>query len=243
LPVESREMSMRSSTSRVCAAALRAMLATARASRSPSSEVCWRIWAQPTIALSGVRSSCETAARNSSFRRLASRSRTSSASRSISTRRRSSTSSRSASFEACSVALASRSRASIASKAAASSPTSSRGVPEGGSAVSPRTSVRRTAAASSTIGREIDRCSRLASGSASSPAPIIVSRPMAIVSSARPRRSSRPRSSTTWPSSRSPRRMGTTAATRPHPVSGAGTGGHPLAAPVEKSASSRPSAR
>ena len=41
---------------------------------------------QPRMALSGVRSSCESVARNSSFRRLASRSRTSSSARSCSAR-------------------------------------------------------------------------------------------------------------------------------------------------------------
>ena len=72
-----------------CTFALRSMVSMARAtvasSRPPVRSMC----AQPTIALSGVRSSWESMARNSSFIRLASRASSSRRVRSASAARRS----------------------------------------------------------------------------------------------------------------------------------------------------------
>ncbi len=55
-----------------CARALRSMVSRAFRAVSRSNSVLRSIEAQPSIAVSGVRSSCETVARNSSFKRFAS---------------------------------------------------------------------------------------------------------------------------------------------------------------------------
>ena len=67
-----RETSRMSEMSWVCARALRSMVSTARATTALSSGPPRRTWAQPTMALSGVRSSWDRVARNSSFIRFAS---------------------------------------------------------------------------------------------------------------------------------------------------------------------------
>jgi hypothetical protein len=72
LPVMARDTSRRSSMSCACARALRSMVSKARPALPPSSCPMRSMCAQPRIAVSGVRSSCETVARNSSFRRFAS---------------------------------------------------------------------------------------------------------------------------------------------------------------------------
>ena len=56
----------------VCARALRSMVATARSRVASSSCPPWRSLVQPTMALSGVRSSWDSVARNSSLSRFAS---------------------------------------------------------------------------------------------------------------------------------------------------------------------------
>jgi hypothetical protein len=71
LPVTMREISRRSSTSRIWAVALRSMASSARSVRAGSSVAVLKIRAQPYTALSGVRSSWESRARNSSLARLA----------------------------------------------------------------------------------------------------------------------------------------------------------------------------
>ena len=65
-----RCMSRMSATIWLWAMAFRRMVSRARAVAAASSP-SWSRWAQPTIAFSGVRSSCESVARNSSLRRLA----------------------------------------------------------------------------------------------------------------------------------------------------------------------------
>ena len=82
LPVTMRETSSRSSISRACARALRSMLSRPRARVASSALVERSTRAHPSTAFSGVRSSCDSVARNSSFSRLASRSRSSAATRS-----------------------------------------------------------------------------------------------------------------------------------------------------------------
>ncbi len=72
LPDRMRETSSRSSISWLCALALRSIVATPSATTAGGTSPCWRIVVQPTMALSGVRSSCDSVARNSSFRRFAS---------------------------------------------------------------------------------------------------------------------------------------------------------------------------
>ncbi len=54
-----------------CAAALRMMVSTARVVSSGESLPRWSSSAQPTMAASGVRSSWESVARNSSFKPFA----------------------------------------------------------------------------------------------------------------------------------------------------------------------------
>ena len=66
-----REKSSRSSTSRACRVALSAIDCSARARRAASSTPCCSIEVQPRMALSGVRSSCDTIDTNSSLCRLA----------------------------------------------------------------------------------------------------------------------------------------------------------------------------
>jgi hypothetical protein len=70
-PAAMREMSSRSSISRACVSALRLMASTPFFTAS-GSVVRFKTWAQPRIALSGVRSSWETAAMNDSRCRWAS---------------------------------------------------------------------------------------------------------------------------------------------------------------------------
>ncbi len=73
LPVMMRETSRRSSMSLACARALRSMAARPLASTAGSAaEAPRRSCDQPSTALSGVRSSCDTTPRNSSLARLAS---------------------------------------------------------------------------------------------------------------------------------------------------------------------------
>ena len=74
LPVVMRETSSRSSTSRACAWALRSIFSSARNARGRDNAPDRSSRVQPRMALSGVRSSCDSVARNSSFSRLASRS-------------------------------------------------------------------------------------------------------------------------------------------------------------------------
>ena len=71
LPLMIRAMSSRSSTSRICDIALRSMTSSAWARDSTDGCVC-RIRVQPMTAFSGVRISCDSVARNSSFSRDAS---------------------------------------------------------------------------------------------------------------------------------------------------------------------------
>ena len=76
LPVMMRETSRRSSMSRACERALRSIISSARSRFSVRSTSPLRISvAQPRIEVSGVRSSCESVARNSSFSRSASSAR------------------------------------------------------------------------------------------------------------------------------------------------------------------------
>ena len=70
-PEVMRETSRMSSMSCVCACALRSMVSSARPSDEGSTAPVRSIRVQPRMALSGVRSSCETVARNSSLVRLA----------------------------------------------------------------------------------------------------------------------------------------------------------------------------
>jgi len=70
-PLTMRETSSRSSIRRPCATAFRSMMSSARRVAG-SSCVRRRICAHPRTAFSGVRSSCDSVARNSSFTRLAS---------------------------------------------------------------------------------------------------------------------------------------------------------------------------
>ena len=92
LPPAIRETSTRSSISWDCALALRSTVSSACVEVSPSSRPLRNIVSQPSMAVSGVRNSCERVARNSSFKRFASSaslraacSRVSSCSRSSST--------------------------------------------------------------------------------------------------------------------------------------------------------------
>ena len=72
LPVMMRDTSSRSSMSCACARALRSMVVERRAPSVPGRRAPLRsIRAQPRIALSGVRSSCDSVARNSSLARFA----------------------------------------------------------------------------------------------------------------------------------------------------------------------------
>ena len=71
LPVMMRDTSRMSSISSACARALRSMVSSAFCSFSGGSVRDRNMRVQPTIALSGVRSSCDSVARNSSFARLA----------------------------------------------------------------------------------------------------------------------------------------------------------------------------
>ena len=73
LPVTMRETSSRSSTRRAWARAFRSTASMARAAASGSRAFRRNIQSQEIIALSGVRSSCESVERNSSFKRFASR--------------------------------------------------------------------------------------------------------------------------------------------------------------------------
>ena len=98
-PPPRRLRSSRSSINCVCRRALRAMVASPDCSASAVRGPDWRICAHPRMALSGVRSSCDTVPRNSSRRSMAcsaswraARSRFSRLSRSCSARRRSVTS-------------------------------------------------------------------------------------------------------------------------------------------------------
>ena len=70
LPLTTREVSSRSSTSCACACALRSIASMARAAVAGSSPARFSSCDQPSTALSGVRSSCETVPRNSSLRRF-----------------------------------------------------------------------------------------------------------------------------------------------------------------------------
>ena len=70
LPWMMRDMSRRSSTSCACARVLRSMTSSACPCRDASSEPVLSSDTQPKIAFSGVRSSCDTVAMNSSFARL-----------------------------------------------------------------------------------------------------------------------------------------------------------------------------
>ena len=72
LPVMMRETSSRSSIRRACERALRSMVSIAREALEPSTSPFRIIEAQPSIEVKGVRSSCESVARNSSFSRSAS---------------------------------------------------------------------------------------------------------------------------------------------------------------------------
>jgi hypothetical protein len=74
-PATMRDMSSRSSISRAWAYALRRIELTARAVRVVPRFPAWSMFAQARIGVSGVRSSCETVAKNASFARLASSSR------------------------------------------------------------------------------------------------------------------------------------------------------------------------
>ena len=67
LPEMIRFMSSRSSISRACAVALRAIASRPRSSVAASARFISRAFDQPRMALIGVRSSCERVARNSSF--------------------------------------------------------------------------------------------------------------------------------------------------------------------------------
>ena len=71
LPVMIRDTSSSSSMIWFCAVALRMMVSTARVVSSGGSLPRWSRSAQPTIAVSGVRSSWDRVARNSSFRPFA----------------------------------------------------------------------------------------------------------------------------------------------------------------------------
>ena len=72
-PPMMRVTSRMSSISCVCSLAFRPMTSIAWRTRSAESMApCCSIWTQPRIAFSGVRSSCESVPRNSSFSRLAS---------------------------------------------------------------------------------------------------------------------------------------------------------------------------
>ena len=71
VPVRIRERSSTSSMSWVCTRALRSIASRARAVASRSSMVPRSIRAHPAMAVSGVRSSCESIARNSSLERFA----------------------------------------------------------------------------------------------------------------------------------------------------------------------------
>ena len=66
VPRASRVSSRRSSTSLVCNNALRSMTSAARSTRAGSLPI-FNMRAHPRIGVSGVRSSCESTARNSSF--------------------------------------------------------------------------------------------------------------------------------------------------------------------------------
>ena len=72
LPVIMRETSSRSSISRACERALRSIVSIARVAFDPSTSPLRIIEAHPRIEVKGVRSSCESVARNSSFSRSAS---------------------------------------------------------------------------------------------------------------------------------------------------------------------------
>jgi hypothetical protein len=67
VPVMMRETSRRSSMTRACARAFRSITSTAWRSRASLRSVRRSTCAHPRMALSGVRSSCETVARNSSL--------------------------------------------------------------------------------------------------------------------------------------------------------------------------------
>ena len=71
LRVSMRETSSRSSTRCACCLAQREIVSSARLEAAASSAPAASILNHPMIAPSGVRSSCETIARNSSFARLA----------------------------------------------------------------------------------------------------------------------------------------------------------------------------
>ena len=71
LPLMMRAMSSRSSTRRICDMALRSMTSSAWARDRTDGCVC-RIRVQPMTAFNGVRISCDSVARNSSFSREAS---------------------------------------------------------------------------------------------------------------------------------------------------------------------------
>ena len=64
LPATMRETSSRSLMSCACTRVLRSMLASAEAASSPDSRPERSISTQPSMAVSGVRSSCESVARN-----------------------------------------------------------------------------------------------------------------------------------------------------------------------------------
>ena len=72
LPEMIRDTSRMSSMSCACSRAFRPMTSSAWRIRSGDSPSPLTIWTHPRIALSGVRSSCESVARNSSLSRLAS---------------------------------------------------------------------------------------------------------------------------------------------------------------------------
>ena len=74
LPATMRLTSSRSLISRLCCCTLRSMTSRPRRVAGASSVPPRSSRSQPSIALRGLRSSCETIARNSSFRRSASRS-------------------------------------------------------------------------------------------------------------------------------------------------------------------------
>ena len=71
LPVTIRDTSSSWSMIWFCAVALRMMVSMAVRISSGVSCPRWSRYAHPTIAVSGVRSSCDSVARNSSFTRLA----------------------------------------------------------------------------------------------------------------------------------------------------------------------------
>jgi len=85
LPAMMRETSRMSSISSACARALRSIVSSARCSFSGDRDRDRSMCVHPTIALSGVRSSCDSVARNSSLARLAA-SAASRASRSLTAR-------------------------------------------------------------------------------------------------------------------------------------------------------------